>query len=167
MVTELKRLIRHCLTGSWVTRRFFPRTVLVELEEAIATSEARHDAELRLVIEHALPLTHVFSGTSSRERAIELFSSLRVWDTAGNSGVLLYLLLADRRIEIVADRGINQRVGSETWRAIAQQIEAHFRAGDFRRGVLEGLQQISALLETHFPKSANDTNELPDAPVVL
>lgn len=129
--------------------------------------EKSHLGELRFVVEGALEPGDVLAGTSARERAIDLFSLLRVWDTEHNSGVLVYLLLADRRVEIVADRGIHAHAGSENWDSICRRMEADFAAGRFETGALDGIRAIGELLTRHFPASGDNPNELSDRPVVL
>jgi len=104
---------------------------------------------------------------TGRKRAIEVFSFLRVWDTEHNSGVLVYLLLADHDIEIIADRGIAARVDPGAWEAVAHSMETAFGQGEFERGVLDGIRQISTLLAAHFPPAVHNPDELPDRPVVI
>ncbi len=163
----LKRLIRHLVVPGWWRRRALPTSMLDNIETAIADSETCHYGELRFVVETHLSFNALMRRMSARERAIELFSQLRVWDTEQNSGVLIYLLLADRDIEIIADRGIHQQVGSEAWEAICQQMEHQFRQQQFEAGVIDGAQAISKLLTQHFPAAANNINELPNRPIVL
>lgn len=168
---QLMRILRHLLAPAWWTRRIFPAAALRVIAQAIAASEAKHRGELRLVIEGGLPLSCLWRGQPPRARALALFAQLGVWDTAENSGVLIYLQLIDRRVEIVADRGIDALLGEVFWRAVCQRMEAAFRAGDFQGGVLQALQEITGALRTHFPASddkRNDKrNELPDQPLVL
>ncbi|HWS16137.1 MAG TPA: TPM domain-containing protein, partial [Candidatus Methylomirabilis sp.] len=109
----------------------------------------------------------LFRGHSARERAIDVFSLLRIWDTERNNGVLIYLLLADRDVEIVADRGIHAKVGTEGWETICRPMETAFRQGDFEGGVIRGIQAVTRHLVEHFPAAGDDRNELPDNPVVL
>ncbi|NDP47196.1 MAG: hypothetical protein GZ085_02175 [Sulfuriferula multivorans] len=151
----------------WAWRRAFSQATLDAIEAAIRTSEISHNGEIRFAIENTLPPAWVWRGMTGRERAVEVFSNLRVWDTEHNSGVLVYLLLADRDIEIVADRGIAARVDAAAWEAIAQAMEAAFRQGDFERGALAGIEQISALLTTHFPPTGENPNELANRPVII
>ena len=151
----------------WAWRRAFPQTALDAIEAAIRVSETAHGGEIRFAIENSLPGTLVWRGMSGRERAIEMFSNLRVWDTEHNSGVLVYLLLADHDIEIVADRGIAARVDPAEWEQVAQTMEAAFRQGKFERGALEGIERISALLAAHFPPAGHNPDELANRPVIL
>lgn len=167
MVIDIPRLLKHGLTPRWVVRRAFPRAVLKAIEDAIRDSEATHEGEIRFAVEGGLDLPDLLRGVTPRERAVELFSRLRVWDTEGNSGVLVYLLLADRQVEIVADRGIHARVGHQAWEAICGRMEQAFREGRFGEGVVEGIKEIGALLAEHFPARGANPNELPDRPEVL
>ena len=164
---QLKRVLRHLILPHWWVRRVFPGDLLSRIEQAITASESAHRSELRLVVEGNLPLAGLLRGQSARARALELFSQLRVWDTAENSGVLIYLQLIDRRVEIVADRGIDARVGQEFWDGVCRQMEGAFRAGDFAGGTLRALTAITEALRTHFPASGENPNELTDAPLVL
>lgn len=123
--------------------------------------------QVRFVVEASLALPSVLRRESPRDRALEVFGRLRIWDTEHNSGVLVYLLLADKAVEIVADRGIHRRVGDELWQTICRRMEAAYRARRFEDGAVAGVEAISALLTQHFPRSAPGTNELPDRPLVL
>lgn len=163
---KLRRLLRHLVTPSWAAHRAFPAAALARIEGAIAESERRHGGQIRFAVEASLDPLAVWRGVSAADRALEAFSSLRVWDTEGNNGVLLYLLLADHDVEIVADRGIHGRVGSGEWETLCHAMEADFRAGRFEQGVLEGIAGISRHLETHYP-AGGAGNELPDRPVLL
>lgn len=164
---ELRRLLHHTILPDWWVRRVFSRHMLLRLEGAIATSEAAHLGELRLVVEGNLSLPELWRGQTPRMRAIDLFSQLRVWDTEHNSGVLIYLQLIDRRVEIVADRGIDRRVGRPFWDALCRRMEEAFQTGDFENGVLQALKTISETLCEHFPAPAENPNELPNAPLLL
>ncbi|HUN68104.1 MAG TPA: TPM domain-containing protein [Burkholderiales bacterium] len=162
------RWIRHLFLDHLSLRRAFPRDTLAAVERAVAEQERRHRGELRVAIEGGLPLQVLVAGRTARERALEHFARLRVWDTADNAGVLIYLLLADRRVEIVADRGIHARVGDTAWETICGEMQRQFAAGQFEAGILAGLASVSDLLAQHFPARPNgNPNELPDAPVVL
>ena len=161
------RWIRHLLLDYLALARAFPRATLSAIGRAVAEQEKRHRGELRVVIEGGLPLQALLAGRSARERAMEHFVRLRVWDTDDNAGVLIYLLLADRQVEIVADRGIHARVGDTAWETICGAMQQEFAAGRFEAGVASGLASISDLLSAHFPATGENPNELPDAPVVL
>jgi uncharacterized membrane protein len=164
---SIKRIGRHLLEHHWRLRRIFTPTVLARIEAAIKTSEATHSGEIRFVVEGALDGAPLFRDQPARERALDIFSKLRIWDTEQNNGVLIYLLLADRDFEIVADRGIDARIGAAGWEKICAVMESDFRAGDFERGVIKGIEAVSRLMAQHFPAQGGGRNELPDAPVVI
>lgn len=164
---NLKRIFRHLVMTGWQVKRAFPRRSLTAIEQAIKASEAAHVGEIRFVVEGALDGTPLFKGQSARERAIDVFSQLRMWDTEHNNGVLIYLLLADRDVEIVADRGIHAKVGSGEWGTICRKMEAAFKQASYEGGVVSGIQAVTQHLKEHFPAVRNDRNELPDKPVVL
>ena len=162
------RFWRHLMTDHRSVRRAFPKADLARIEAAIADGERRHRGQVRFAVEPSLPLGRVLKRMPPRERALEAFGQLRIWDTADNCGVLVYLLLADRDVEIVADRGIHGRVGDAAWEAVCRKMETAFRAGRFADGVIAGIADINALLADHFPRVGGDAgNELPDRPVVL
>jgi uncharacterized membrane protein len=167
MILRIKRWVKHLFMPPWAWRRAFPQATLDAIEAAIRSSEASHGGEIRFAIENSLPGNLAWRGMSGRERAIEMFSNLRVWDTEHNSGVLIYLLLADHDIEIVADRGIASQVAPAAWEAVAQTMEAAFRQGEFERGALAGIEEISALLAQNFPPSGHNPDELANRPVIL
>lgn len=164
---KIKRLVKHLTAARWQAMRRFPKRSMKVIEAAISSSEMRHMGELRFVVEAGLDWPELFSGVTSRERALDVFSSLHVWDTEHNSGVLIYLLLADHKVEIVADRGINARVDRAEWIRICHDMEYKFRMGDFENGVLAGISAISALLQQHYPAQEYKPNELPDRPAIL
>ncbi len=164
---DIKRIARHLLLTDRQVGRNFGRSTLDKIEAVIKASEAGHVGEIRFVVEGGLDGAPLFKGQSARERAIELFSQLRVWDTEQNTGVLIYLLLADRAVEIVADRGIDAKVDSQEWSKVCHQMEAAFRQSDFEGGVVGGVQAVTRHLLQHFPSDSHDRNELPDKPVVL
>jgi hypothetical protein len=166
-MVNFRRLARHLFMPPWAWRRAFPQATLDAIEAAIHASETTHGGEIRFAIENSLPAILVLRGMSGRERAIEMFSNLRVWDTEQNSGVLVYLLLADHDIEIVADRGIAARVDHAAWEAVAQTMEAGFRQGEFERGALEGIRRISELLAQNLPPSGDNPDELANRPVIV
>jgi uncharacterized membrane protein len=177
MFTHTMRFFRHLFSNPWQVKRHFSAQALQHIEAAITASESKHTGEIRFVVEAGLHPYEILSKKTPRNRAIELFSHLNIWDTEQNNGVLIYLLLADRDVEIVADRGIDQRIGYDQWEMICHEMEAMFRRGAFEQGVMLGLQAVSAALEKHFPieKVNNNSkqpmqpkkNELPDKPVVL
>ena len=164
------RLLRHIATDHGSVRRAFPEPALAAIEAAIARGEAHHRGQVCVALEGALPPARVLRRVTPRERALEVFGLLRVWDTEENAGVLLYVLLADRDVEIVADRGIHRRVGDAAWEGICRALEADFRAGTHAAGVVRAVEQVSALLAEHFPARAGEgaqRNELPDRPAVF
>lgn len=164
---KIIRLVNHLTAARWQIMRRFPRPSMKRIEAAISASETRHMGELRFVVEAGLDWPVLFSGLSSRDRALEVFSSLRIWDTEHNSGVLIYLLLAEHKVEIVADRGINALVDQSEWVNICHDMEGKFRLGDFENGALAGISAISALLQQHYPAQAHNPNDLSDRPVVM
>lgn len=166
-MVNIKRWFFHAFMPPWSWRLAFPAAVLKDIEIAVKESEGQHRGELRVAIENALAPNWVWSGMSARHRATEVFSNLRVWDTEENSGVLIYLLLADREVHIVADRGIAKRVSQIEWDTVAQAMQKAFRLGDFRRGSLEGIERITRMLATHFPPGADNPNELSNKPVII
>jgi uncharacterized membrane protein len=157
---------RHAITDQADAKGAFPPGALDRIEQAIAGAEGRHDGQIMLAIEPALPVARVLARVSPRDRALEVFGLLRVWDTEHNNGVLIYLLLADRDVEIVADRGIDSKVGAQGWENICRAMEAAYREGRFEEGTLAGIAAISALLAKSFPKR-DGGNELPNRPVVI
>lgn len=161
------RLFSHLFAPP--ARRMFPGDRLQRIAEAIAADEARHAGELCFAVEAALPWSALSAGQSARSRAAEVFSRLRVWDTDANTGVLIYLLLADRRIEILADRGLDGRISAEQWRGVCLLMEERMGAGDPEAAALAGVRAAGDLLAAHVPRGAGDPNpnELPDAPQVL
>ena len=161
------RIGKHLLEHSWRVRWIFPKPVLARIEQAIKKGEATHSGQVRFVVEGALDGKPLFRDQPARERALDIFSHLRIWDTAHNNGVLIYLLLADRKVEIVADRGIDAHVGREGWQKICAAMEGDFKRGDFEGGVIRGIEAVSRQLAAHFPPQPGDRNELPDKPVVM
>ena len=164
---DLARILRHFATTSAHVRRAFPEAAMRSIEQAIAASEATHPGEIRFVVEGALDGVPLLRGQTARERAIELFARLHVWDTEHNTGVLIYVLLADTRVEIVADRGIHAKVDTGVWSAICRGMEDHFATGDFGRGATHGIDAITQLVARHFAPTPGNRNELPDAPLLL
>jgi len=163
----MRRIIRHLLFFPWRLRQLFTRSVLHAIEQEIAASERLHSGQIRFAVEANLDLMSLLRGKTSRTRALEVFTQLRVWDTEHNNGVLVYLLLAERRVEIVADRGIEAKLGHALWSRICRQMQEAFRRGAFEEGVREGIREIGVQLATHFPANGSAANELSDRPVVL
>ena len=166
-MVNIKRWLSHCFLPPWYWRMKFSKDALTKLERAITLSEQRHSGELRFAIENSLAPMWVWQGMSIKHRAIELFSQLRVWDTEENSGVLIYLLLADRKVQILADRGIDRLVEHAEWQIIADSMQAEFRNDNFLEGSLLGIEKITALLASHFPPGNTNPNELPNRPVIV
>ena len=164
---RLSRLLRHLGFAPWRVRRWFPHATLSAIAAAIHAAEQAHGGEIRFAVEGALDLPELWRGLSPRDRAVEVFSHLHVWDPEHNDGVLIYLLLADRRVEIIADRGIDTRAGGEAWSVICRSMENHFAAGDFGRGAVEAIEAVTQLVTQHFPVAPGDRNELPNAPILL
>jgi uncharacterized membrane protein len=163
----MERIARHLMVTRWAVKRAFPGDTLIAIDRAIKASESLHRGEIRFAVEGALHIEPLLRGQTARGRAIDVFSQLRIWDTERNNGVLIYLLLADRNVEIVADRGIDANVGPHEWERICRGMEAAFRQGDYEGGVIHGIREVTRHLADHFPPIGDDRNELPDPPVVL
>ncbi|RYY70977.1 MAG: TPM domain-containing protein [Comamonadaceae bacterium] len=163
------RIWRHRWTDEAAVRRVLPADALERLARRVAASEHRHTGEIRICVEAGLPMSYLWRDAPARQRAVMLFGKLRVWDTQHNNGVLIYLLLAEHAIEIVADRGIDAHVDAAEWAAMARRMGAAFREGRFEDGLTQALEEVSALLVTHFPATPGErnSNELPNAPVLL
>jgi uncharacterized membrane protein len=163
------RLVRHLLTPQWVVRLRYPPALLARIEARIGEIERRHPGELRFVVEHALEPGELFSGLTSRARALEIFGLLRVWDTEHNNGVLIYVLHAERAVEIVADRGLARVVPQAEWDALCRQVETHFRARRFEEGAMAAIDGAARLLDRFVPPASQIAarNELPDQPLLL
>jgi uncharacterized membrane protein len=163
----IQRISKHLLPYRWSVRRAFPRHALANIEKAIKVSEKDHTGQICFAVEGALDGRPLLRDQPARARAIDVFSQLRVWDTEKNSGILIYLLLADHDVEIVADRGINAKVQQTEWEAICRAMEREFRNRNFEGGALAGIAAVTKLLVKHFPASGPHPNELPDKPVVV
>jgi uncharacterized membrane protein len=167
---RIGRLIRHATATHWRTRMLFPTATLDAIEQAIKRAELTHAGEIRFAIETALTPRHILNDVAPRAHALEVFAHLRVWDTEANNGVLIYVQLADRNVEIVADRGFQGRVSAAEWEAVCRLMEEHFRAGRFQVGSIAGVDAIGNLLARHFPQGptrAAHSNQLPDRPTLL
>lgn len=167
MISDIRRFFRHVLTPSWLVRHHFPAEVLAGIGRRVTEIERTHPGEVRFVVEHALEFGDVLSGLTPRERALEIFGLLRVWDTEHNNGVLIYVLHAEHAVEIVADRGLARCVAQSDWDAICRQVESEFRAGRFGPGAMAAIDGVAKLLERHFPGHRPGRNELPDQPLLL
>lgn len=168
-MNRFTRWARHFWLDASDARRALTPDGLRRLEWAVQASEARHLGELRLCVEGGLSQIALWRGVTARQRAIELFSQLRVWDTAHNNGVLIYLLLAERRIEILADRGLHEHVPDTVWQAITQRLSAALQTGQFEAGLSLAVAEVGDLLRQHYPSTgqAPNPNELPNAVVLL
>jgi uncharacterized membrane protein len=164
---NIARVLKHLFIPSWWARRAFTPAILDTIEAAIRASEQQHCGELRFVIEGELHALEVLRGVTARERALVLFSQLRVWDTHENSGVLIYVQCLDRAIEIVADRGIATQVAQAEWETICRHMEEEFRAGRYAEGAQHGISEITTLLTARFPATADNLDELPDRPLLM
>ena len=166
---RLQRLLKHRRFDTGDSRRVLGETAMLALQERIQASERLHSGELRVVVEAGLPTSYLMRDATARERAVALFGKLRVWDTENNNGVLIYLLLAEHSIELVADRGLLSKVEGLVWQRMVDRMREHFRAGRFEAGLIEAVESVSELLCEHFPLAAGEANanELPDAPLLL
>lgn len=163
----MRRWLRNLFATPLALHRRFPRRTLDAIDAAIGESERSHRAEIRCAIESALSIGHLLRGTSCRQRAGEVFSNLQVWDTVANNGVLVYVLIAERDIEIVADRGFDGRVSAAEWQAICERLEGKLHAGHYEDGMLTAIAEIGELCMQHFPPDGADRDELPNRPVIL
>lgn len=162
---KFSRALRHLSSTGWALRRTFSRRALDAIQKAISESERIHGGEIRVAIEASLNAEELVRGVTPRDRAVQAFAQLGVWDTHANNGVLIYLLWADRDVEIVADRGYNGRVTAEEWAAVCRRMESLFANGDAPAAMIEGIRAVGALIALHYPRA--DHNELPNRPVML
>ena len=163
-MNRFMRILKHRLVDDTDTRRALDSAALERLAQRVRQSEARHSGEIRLSVEAGLPLSYLWQGLGARDRAVTLFGKLRVWDTEANNGVLIYLLLAEHAIEIVADRGLARHVPPAHWQAVVAGMREAFRAGQFEAGLMQAIDAVEALLLQHFPlaEGERNPNELPD-----
>jgi len=168
MMQRLQRLLRHRWLDEDDTRRAIPAALAQRLAERVGASERRHTGEIRIYVEAGLPLSYLWRDARPRERAIAMFGKLRVWDTEQNNGVLIYLLLAEHAIEIVADRGLTRHVPEARWQEVVQHMSAAFRAGRYEEGLAQAVDEVTGMLERYFPVAGAGTNpnELPDEPIL-
>jgi uncharacterized membrane protein len=164
MFATWRRWLHHCSLDQRDLRRALSLAALARVQAAVAASEAGHSGEIRISVEAGLPLSYLQRGLGSRERAVMLFGKLRVWDTEHNNGVLIYLLLADHAIEVVADRGLTRRVPQAQWDELVAGMREAFRSHQFEPGLMQALATVDALLRQHFPLAPGQANpnELPD-----
>ncbi len=161
------RFVKHMFSHPWQVKHHFSVEALRTIEKAISASEKQHAGEIRFAVEAGLHPYEILCKKTPKKRAIELFGRLNIWDTEHNNGVLIYLLLADRDVEIVADRGIDKHVGHDGWEAICREMEALFKKAEFEAGVLQGIANISAVLLQHFPQTGTSKNEVSNKPIVM
>ena len=172
MFETIRRLWRHRWLDEHDTRRAIDPDLVQRLTRRVRASEQRHRGEVRLCVEASLPNSYLLRDGAMREivrqRALTMFSKLRVWDTEENNGVLIYLLLAEQAIEIVADRGLNRHVSPAQWQAMVQRMGSAFTAGQFETGLTQTLEEVSSLLVEHYPATQGERqgNQLPDIPVL-
>ena len=164
---DLKRLWRHIVMTPAAARRAVPDTAMDAIARAIAEGEKRHRGEVCFVVEAELTTAQLWQALTPRARAREVFASQGVWNTEENNGVLVYVLLAEHRVEIVADRGIDARVQPAEWTSACRAMEAHFRTGSFEAGAVAGVNAVAELLARHYPPAGEGRNELPDRPMLL
>jgi hypothetical protein len=164
---RIVRFLRHMLAPSWRVDRAFTPDVMAAIELAVRDSEARHRGEIRFAVEGGLDFPALWEGIDARERAVDVFAQLRVWDTEENTGVLIYVQWLDRRVEIVADRGIARRVPQADWDAVCRRVEAAFREGRYGPGAVEAVRVVGDLLAGPFPALGDNPDELPNRPVRL
>jgi uncharacterized membrane protein len=166
-MNRLLRLLQHRRFDETDARRALDDAAMARLQARVAASERRHSGEIRICVEAGLPLSYLWRGAAARERAVALFGKLRVWDTEQNNGVLIYLLLAEHRIEIVADRGIDRRADRAQWQGLVDAMSREFRAGRFESGLEQAIEAVDGLLHRHFPlaRGESNPNELPDTPL--
>jgi uncharacterized membrane protein len=167
IIVNFLRIFKHLFSTNWQIKAAFPQESLHAIEHQIKASEARHLGEIRFVIEAGLTGSPLFHDQSARHRAIDVFSQLRIWDTDLRNGVLIYLLLADHAVEIVADRGIHGKVGEQTWAKICRCIETEFRNQHYEQGTIDGIELVNEQLIKHFPAGTINRNELPDTVLIL
>ena len=168
VMPSLKRLIQHGFVSDWQRRKLFSASALSHIEQAIRDCESQHAGEIRFAVETALPFSALWKNQSARSRAIEVFAREHVWDTAHNNGVLIYLLLAERDVEIIADRGVgNARVDPAEWEACCHIMETYFRQGEFEAGSIAGIRAVAAVLARHPPAQLDVGNEISNQPLML
>jgi uncharacterized membrane protein len=166
---DWSRGFRHTFATRRAVLRAFPLEALGRIEAAVDASEGLHSGEIRVAIEGALEPGEVWGGKTPRARALEVFAGLGVWDTEANNGVLIYVLIADHDVEIVADRGFNGLVSAADWSAVCEDMQREFRAGRFASGVVTGIEDVGRIIGAHYPRRAGqrDLDELPNRPTLL
>jgi uncharacterized membrane protein len=171
MLLRIKRWLKHRWLQVLNGGKSITPEMLARLQQQVTDSEHKHSGEIRIYLETGLPTSYLWRNAPAQaiihQRALSVFGKLRVWDTAQNNGVLIYLLLAERSVELVADRGLNERVSHSDWQAMVSSMTAAFSAGQFEQGLSQAIASVSTLLIQHFPLSSGEANpnELPDAPL--
>ncbi len=165
--TRLSRAMRHWKTSAADGRRAFPPEALAQIATAIGEGERTHRGELRLIVEASMPFEAIWSDVGNRQRALALFAEHGVWDTEENCGVLIYVNLAERAVDIVADRNVGRKIDAATWQSVCRTMTDGFARGQYRESTLAAIAQVNALLHQHFPASGARANELPDNPIML
>ena len=167
-MNKMQRILKHLTSTRSLARRIFPAKTLQAIQSCIANGETMHRAEIRVIVEAALPLAAVWQEQSARARAHELFARYRLWDTEENSGILLYINLADHKVEILPDRAVARVVKREEWHAVCKTITQGFAVENYHDSVLKGLAQLNDMLVAHFPvEGTAHKNQLSDKPLVL
>jgi len=166
-VSKFPRILRHLTRTRFSGRKGFPCDALRAIQQTIEFGEAEHRAEMRLIVEAALPFSDTLSGMSARDRAHELFSQYRIWDTEENSGILIYINLADHQVEIIADRGVARLISREQWQTVCAMMTAGFGEGTYQHGVINGLQYLNDLLQKYLPENQPQPDQLPNQPLIL
>lgn len=167
MKKTLPRIGAHLLTTRFAGRRAFPAATLQAIQDTIASGETQHRAEIRVIIETALSTAAVLRGVPTRARARELFAHYQVWDTEENCGILLYVNLADHKVEIIADRTVARLLTAQEWQAVCATMTRGFAQGEFHDSAVAALRQLNMLLQERFPAHGTHSNQLPDRPLVL
>ncbi|MES2743382.1 MAG: TPM domain-containing protein [Pseudomonadota bacterium] len=162
-----RRAFKHWISSTAVGRKAFPSATLKAIADAIGQGERLHRAEVRLVVETGLPVVSVWHGMSDRERARDLFAQYGVWDTEDNCGVLIYINLADRQVEIVADRNVGRRIAPEQWQAVCRAMTQGYAAGNYHDSTIGAIGALNTLLEQHFPAEGDRPNQLPNDAIIL
>lgn len=164
---KLSRALRHWRTSAADGRRAFPQETLAAIANAITEGEKTHRSELRLIVEASMPFDAIWADLSNRQRALALFAEHGLWDTEDNCGVLIYINLAERHVDIVADRNVNRKIDAATWKAVCNTMTEGFARGHFHDSTLAAVTQVNELLRKHFPADGARANELPDHPIMM
>ena len=164
---RMSRALRHWKTSAADGRRAFPQETLAAIAAAITAGEQTHRGELRLIVEASMPFDAIWDDVTTRQRALALFAEHGVWDTEDNCGVLIYVNLAEHKVEIVGDRNVNRKIDSATWQAVCRTMTEGFARGNFHDSSIAAVEQVNALLRQHFPANGDRANELSDQPILM